>query len=69
MTAVTAPERTRSLTLVASGGLGTDIAPFLRLATLPGMFALARVFGRPDRAVASCAAASIDASRIPETLY
>src|SRR5919201_6315824 len=45
VTAVTAPERIRSLTVVAGGGLGTDIALFMRLATLPGMTTLARLIG------------------------
>src|SRR5438270_4099123 len=48
MTAVSAPDRVRSLTLAASGGLGTDIAFFLRVATLPGMTTLARLVGRPS---------------------
>ena len=69
MTAVTAPERTRSLVLVASGGLGTDIALFLRLATLPGMVALARVFGRPAHAREVLRTCFFDPARIPEALY
>jgi pimeloyl-ACP methyl ester carboxylesterase len=69
MAAVTAPERTRSLTLVASGGLGTDIAVFLRLATLPGMIALAKVFGKPRQGREVLRTCFFDASRIPETLY
>jgi pimeloyl-ACP methyl ester carboxylesterase len=69
MTAVSAPERARSLTLVASGGLGTDIAFFLRLATLPGMIALARVFGRPRQGREVLRSCFFDASRIPESLY
>ena len=35
--AVTQPARTRSLALVAGGGVGTEVALFLRLCTLPGM--------------------------------
>lgn len=67
--AVTAPERTRSLALVASGGLGSDIAFFLRLATLPGAIALTRVFGRPSHAREVLRTCFYDPSRIPATLY
>lgn len=42
------PERTRSLTLVAPGGLGTTLAPDLRLLTLPGMELIARVMRTPS---------------------
>ncbi|HEY3219049.1 MAG TPA: alpha/beta fold hydrolase [Candidatus Limnocylindria bacterium] len=69
MTAVTAPERVRSLTLVASGGLGTDIALFLRLATLPGAIALARLLGDRHQSREVLRSCFFDASRIPETLY
>ena len=69
MAAVSAPERTRSLTLVASGGLGRDIAIFLRLATLPGMIAVAKVFGRPRQGREVLRSCFFDASRIPDTLY
>ena len=69
MAAVSAPERARSLTLVASGGLGTDITLFLRLATLPGMIAIAKVFGRPRQGREVLRSCFFDASRIPETLY
>jgi pimeloyl-ACP methyl ester carboxylesterase len=69
MTAVTSPERTRSLSLVASGGLGTDIALFLRLTTLPGMITLARLFGSPRQGREVLRTCFYDASRIPETLY
>ena len=69
MAAVSAPERTRSLTLVASGGLGKDIAMFLRLATLPGMIAAARVFGRRRQGRGVLRSCFFDASRIPDTLY
>lgn len=69
MTAVTAPDRVRSLTLAAAGGLGTDIALFLRLATLPGMIALAKRFGRPEHGRDVLRTCFYDASRIPEALY
>ncbi|HYR92563.1 MAG TPA: alpha/beta fold hydrolase [Methylomirabilota bacterium] len=69
MTAVTAPERVRSLTLAASGGLGTDIALFLRLATLPGMITLARLMGDRHQSRAVLRTCFFDAARIPEALY
>ena len=69
MTAVTSPERSRSLTLVASGGLGTDIALFLRLATLPGAITLARIFGRPGHGREVLRTCFFDPARIPATLY
>src|SRR2546423_733583 len=37
VSAVTDPDAFRSLVLVAPGGLGSDIAPFLRLWSLPGL--------------------------------
>ncbi len=49
MVAVTAPERTRSIVLVAPGGLGRDVAFFLRACALPGMGLLARL-PRPRQA-------------------
>ncbi len=69
MTAVTAPERIRSLTLAASGGLGTDIAFFLRLATLPGMITLAKLFGSPQQGSAVLRSCFFDPARIPATLH
>ncbi len=42
------PERVRTLTLVAPGGLGREVARELRLLTLPGMGLLARI-RRSDR--------------------
>jgi pimeloyl-ACP methyl ester carboxylesterase len=69
MAAVTAPERTRSLTLAASGGLGKDIAVFLRLATLPGSIRLAKLFGSPRHGPAVLRSCFFDAARIPDTLY
>lgn len=49
MVAVTAPERVRSLVLVAPGGLGRDVAFFLRACALPGFGLVARL-PRPRRA-------------------
>jgi len=69
MAAVTAPERARSLTLVASGGLGKDIAMFLRLATLPGMIVLAKVFGKPRQGREVLRSCFFDHTLIPATLY
>jgi pimeloyl-ACP methyl ester carboxylesterase len=69
MAAVSAPDRVPSLTLAASGGLGRDIAMFLRLATLPGMIPLAKIFGRPRQGRAVLRTCFFDASRIPESLY
>jgi pimeloyl-ACP methyl ester carboxylesterase len=67
--AVTHPERTRSLALVAGGGVGTDVALFLRLCTLPGVPALSRVFGRPEQARDVLRTCFHDARRIPAPLY
>lgn len=47
MTAVWRPERVRSLTLIAPGGLAAELAASFRLLTLPGIGLLARVV-RPD---------------------
>lgn len=66
--AVTDPERVASLTLVASGGLGIEVALALRLATLPGIELLARLRG--DRyARAGLASCFLDPSRCPEELW
>lgn len=67
--AVTQPARIRSLTLVAGGGVGTEVAFFLRLCTLPGMPLFARVFGRPEQARNVLRTCFHDARRIPATLY
>lgn len=66
--AVTAPERTSSLTLVAAGGLGLEVALALRLATLPGMRLIAWLRGsRSTReGVASC---FYDVRRVPRTVW
>ena len=68
MSAVTMPDRVRSLTLAASGGLGTDIALFLRLATLPGVPLLARIFGRRESAGDVLRTCFYDPARIPATM-
>src|SRR2546423_8419015 len=49
MIAVTAPERTRSLVLVAAGGLGPGVAFYLRAFTPPGM-SLLHALPRPENA-------------------
>lgn len=69
MSAVTMPDRVRSLTLAASGGLGTDIALFLRLATLPGVVTLSRLFGRRDSAAEVLRTCFFDPARVPATMY
>ena len=69
MAAVTAPHRVRSLTLAASGGLGTDIPIFLRLATLPGVVTLSRLFGRRESAAEVLRSCFFDPARIPASLY
>lgn len=69
MAAVTSPARARSLTLVAGGGLGRDVALSLRLATLPGMIPLVQALGRPRHGREVLRTCFFDASRIPETLY
>ncbi|TMG53883.1 MAG: alpha/beta fold hydrolase [Chloroflexi bacterium] len=50
MTAVTAPPRVSSLVLVAPGGLGRDVAFFLRACALPGFGLLAQAirYGEPS---------------------
>jgi len=67
--AVTQPARTRSLSLIAGGGVGTEVAFFLRLCTLPGMRLVARVFGRPAQARGVLRTCFYDPGRIPATLY
>jgi pimeloyl-ACP methyl ester carboxylesterase len=67
--AVSQPERTRSLSLVAGGGVGTEVALFLRLCTLPGVPALSRVFGRPEQARDVLRTCFYDSRRIPASLF
>lgn len=66
--AVSQPARTRSLSLVAGGGVGTDVALFLRLCTLPGVPTLSRVFGRPEQARDVLRTCFYDSRRIPASL-
>jgi pimeloyl-ACP methyl ester carboxylesterase len=69
MTAVTAPARTRSLVLVAPGGLGRDVAFFLRACSLPGFGLVARL-PRPRRAARDVLRTCFyDAARITPELY
>lgn len=42
------PDRIASLTLIASGGLGTEVGASLRAATLPGSELVIRVISRPE---------------------
>jgi len=67
--AVTQPARTRSLSLVAGGGVGTEVAFFLRLCTLPGMTLFARAFGKPAQARNVLRTCFYDPRRIPQTLF
>jgi pimeloyl-ACP methyl ester carboxylesterase len=68
MVAVTAPERTRSLVLIAAGGLGRDVAFFLRACAIPGMGLLARL-PRPRAAARDVLRTCFyDPGRIPEEL-
>lgn len=67
--AVTEPARTRSLSLIAGGGVGTEVALFLRLCTLPGMPFVVRAFGRPSQARNVLRTCFYDPRRIPQTLY
>jgi pimeloyl-ACP methyl ester carboxylesterase len=69
MATVTAPERVRSLTLAATGGLGTDLPLILRIATLPGMVTLARLMGDRRQSREVLRSCFFDSSRIPEALY
>jgi pimeloyl-ACP methyl ester carboxylesterase len=66
---VSEPERTRSLALVAGGGVGTEVALFLRLCTLPGVPTLSRLVGRREQARDVLRTCFYDARRIPESLY
>ncbi|MEK6208275.1 MAG: alpha/beta fold hydrolase [Chloroflexota bacterium] len=69
MTAVTAPTRTRSLVLVAPGGLGRDVAFFLRACSLPGFGLVARL-PRPRGAARNVLRTCFyDAGRITPELY
>jgi pimeloyl-ACP methyl ester carboxylesterase len=69
MTGVTAPERVRSMTFAAGGGLGSDVALFLRLATLPGMITLSRLLGDRHQGAAVLRTCFFDTSRITAELY
>jgi len=69
MTAVTAPLRTRSIVLVAPGGLGRDVAFFLRACSLPGFGLVARL-PRPRGAARNVLRTCFyDARRITPELY
>jgi pimeloyl-ACP methyl ester carboxylesterase len=68
MTAVTAPERTRSLVMIAPGGLGRDLWLFLRLCAVPGMSLIARLPRPPGAARNALASCFYDVSRITAEL-
>ncbi|TMC75839.1 MAG: alpha/beta fold hydrolase [Chloroflexi bacterium] len=69
ITAVTAPERVRSMMLVAPGGLGREVALYLRLCALPGMGLVARLPRSPSAARAALESCYFDVSRITPELY
>ncbi|MDE3193733.1 MAG: alpha/beta fold hydrolase [Chloroflexota bacterium] len=66
MTAVWRPERVRSLTLIAPGGLVADLAASFRILTLPGVGLLARI-ARSDATTREALYACFhDPARCPE---
>ena len=67
--AVSQPARVRSMTLVAGGGVGTEVALFLRVCTLPGFPLVARAFGKPAQARNVLRTCFYDPRRIPQPLY
>jgi len=69
MTCVTAPDRVRSMTFAAGGGLGSEVALFLRLATLPGMITLSRLMGDRHQGPEILRTCFFDPTRITEELY
>lgn len=69
MTAMTAPERTASMVLVAPAGFGRDVALYLRLCALPGMALLARLPRPRTAAHAGLRSCYHDVSRITPELY
>jgi pimeloyl-ACP methyl ester carboxylesterase len=69
VSAVTYPDAFGSLTLVAPGGLGSEIAPFLRLWSLPGLAVAARFPWRRSIRRVVLQSCFVDPSRIPAHLY
>jgi len=67
--AFTSPERVRSVTLAAGGGLGVDVARSLRLCCLPGMGLVARLPFSASSAHASVRTLFYDSARIPPEMY
>src|SRR2546428_9423849 len=67
--AFTSPERVRSVTLAAGGGLGLDVARSLRLCCLPGMGLVARLPFGASSAHASVRTLFYDPARIPAEMY
>ena len=57
-----APERVERLAIISAGGIGRDLAPILRMATVPGMGVVLRAVGsRPVTAVLRAIAAALGA--------
>ncbi len=68
VSAVSHPERYRSLTLVAPGGLENDVALFLRLASLPGAWLVAGLGDRRKKAHRLVRTCFVDPARVPPHL-
>ena len=68
VSAVSHPTRYRSLTLAAPGGLGSDIALFLRLMSLPGASLFARLGDPRRKALHLLRTCFVDPARIPPHL-
>jgi len=62
------PERTRSLTLIAPGGLGASLAREFRMLTLPGMGLLARLWRTPTATRQILYACFYDPAACPDDL-
>jgi pimeloyl-ACP methyl ester carboxylesterase len=69
MTAVSAPERTRSVVVVAPGGFRREVALYLRLCALPGMGIFARLIRPGESAREALRSCYFDVSRITPELY
>lgn len=68
VSAVSHPARYRSLTLAAPGGLGSDIALFLRLMSLPGAALFAGLGDQRKKARHLVRTCFVDGSRVPPHL-
>ena len=69
MAAVHDAARVRSLSLVAAGGIGREVASTLRVLTVPGLGLLAKLPRRPESADNVLRSCFWDRSRIPAHLY